>query len=1202
MLVNLFKIKNKNMFKFYTSIVKALLFFLVSGVLFAPSANAQQDNFSFKSKIFQETREIVVHLPKNYNPESKEGYPVFYMLDADQETDEIAAQPADDLPEVIVIAIHNVRRGMDFLPHHSSNKKDGKQVFGNGGKFLSFIKDELIPLVNTKFRTNGRQFFHGHSWAGQFVMYALSESPELFDGFFITSPSIGRYGDKTFENLKRVFNQQLDFPAFVYVSVGGNERPRLKTDYDRLTNLLKQHLPAQVKLTYEINEGAIHDNSGSISIPKAMKIYFSTIATAPEATTSEAKGSYRDIPELKKAFINTAPTDRKDGILVGKLGVNGGNEAMILKLAQEISDLKHGPFDSFLIAHKGKLVFESYYSRGRVNLPHFQASATKVYTSLALGRAIQLGYLTMSDLDKPLISFLKDLDPSKFVAGAEKITLHKALTMRSGIQISKEDREAFDKNPSQLKGQGQVQSYLEHTEPITEASQRFKYKDDPNLVMQVIDAVVPGSAKDFIKKELLDKMGITNYRWRSSVSGLPKPGSSVDMTSRDMIKWGTLANNKGKWNGEQLIPEAYIKKATHRIVRHSDDENFADHGDISNTGYGYFWWQADMKAGNKNYFSTAARGGGGQYIMLIEELDLMVVVTAYNRDNNTLQLTAERVLPAFIQNGMSTKIGKNNRQAKYPALETSYFGEKPPGLIPVEFAPEIVSPEGLFEGGNFSPDMKEFYFSRKNGKYKKRTFFVIRYENNRWGHESETAIKWPKFSEDGTMIYGGKEYRERTKSGWSEPKSQGEFLKDQAHGISLSSNGTYYFGFREKEGTEYGSIRYSRLINGKHENPVKMGTEINTGTWIAHPFIAPNESYLMWDVVREDGNGQADLYISFRHKDGSWGKAINMGPQINTAFQESSPKVTHDGKYLFFTRGEWKTKKDGSTYYVGKKYWVDAKIIETLRPKSSPYTIAYNSIVTGNVEIYLGDTEGKSAIKSTNAKGGYLAWSPDGKQFAFYAKYDDKKTWSIHTMNINGTHRQRLTHAKNKWDNSPTWSPDGTKIAFSREYKDSEKNWQQEIWIMNSDGSELTQIKSLKGGGPYFTPDGRIVYHSEFKDKKSEISIADIDGNNIVQLTHNVAEEWHPEVSPDGKQIAFMSDRDGNFEIYVMHIDGSNQKRLTNNDVDDWYPSWSPDGSKIIFSSVEDYKKRKKDIYSMNTDGSSVKKIISNSGSAVFQR
>ncbi len=273
---------------------------------------------------------------------------------------------------------------------------------------------------------------------------------------------------------------------------------------------------------------------------------------------------------------------------------------------------------------------------------------------------------------------------------------------------------------------------------------------------------------------------------------------------------------------------------------------------------------------------------------------------------------------------------------------------------------------------------------------------------------------------------------------------------------------------------------------------------------------------------------------------------------------------------------------------------------ESENSKSTLYTIAYTSKETGNVEIYSGNVEGKPTIKRTNQNGGYVAWSPDGKQFAFYGKYDDRKTWSIHTMNIDGTNRKRLTYAKNKWDNAPDWSPDGKKIVFAREYKDSKGVWHPEIWIMNSDGSEQTQIKSLKGSNPYFTPDGSIVFSWEFEDKSSAISIADIDEKNITHLTHNSAKEWHPEVSPDGRQIAFMSDRDGNFEIYVMDIDGSNQKRLTYNDVDDWYPSWSPDGSQLIFSTATGEKRKDRTIYIMNADGSSIRPIIEGGSQAAW--
>ena len=365
---------------------------------------------------------------------------------------------------------------------------------------------------------------------------------------------------------------------------------------------------------------------------------------APEATAAESKISFRDLPYLKKAFIDPTPADRKDGILVGELGVDGGNKAAILKLAQEIANKQHGDYDSLLIVHKDKLIFESYYLRGRVNLPHGQASATKAYTSMAVGRAIQLGYLTMADLEKPLVSFLKDLDPTKFVEGAEKITLHKALTMHGGLSVSDQKWEELEKNPAALKGQGLVQTLLEHSGPITHESQTYLYGNfNPILVMTVIDAVVPGSAKDFIKNEILDRLGITNYNWGTHVSGLPQAGWMVDMTSRDMVKWGRLLINHGKWQDEQLIPAEYLAKATSGLVKPTEDwmpETYR---------YGYFWYQTDLSVGDKSVDAKFAWGGGGQRIITVEELDLVIVITGHDREDTIMTQVSKTILPAFVE-------------------------------------------------------------------------------------------------------------------------------------------------------------------------------------------------------------------------------------------------------------------------------------------------------------------------------------------------------------------------------------------------------------------------------------------------------------------------------------------------------------------------------------------------------------------------
>jgi hypothetical protein len=107
-----------------------------------------------------------------------------------------------------------------------------------------------------------------------------------------------------------------------------------------------------------------------------------------------------------------------------------------------------------------------------------------------------------------------------------------------------------------------------------------------------------------------------------------------------------------------------------------------------------------------------------------------------------------------------------------------------------------------------------------------------------------------------------------------------------------------------------------------------VSAAINTGTWLAHPFIAPDESYLLWDGRRDEGFGGSDIYVSFRQDDGSWGEAINLGAEINTDAWEASASVTPDGKYLFFHRNV------GSDAYENVDvFWVDARILEDLRTR-----------------------------------------------------------------------------------------------------------------------------------------------------------------------------------------------------------------------------------------------------------------------------
>ncbi|RZQ51870.1 hypothetical protein C1E23_17180 [Pseudoalteromonas phenolica] len=238
----------------------------------------------------------------------------------------------------------------------------------------------------------------------------------------------------------------------------------------------------------------------------------------PLASKNEQTMSFWDLPYLESAYISTRPEERSDGLVVGDLSKVTKNKNEIIQLSKDIQLGKYGLYDSLLISHKDTLIYESYYRRSRVDLPSGQASATKALTSLIVDIAIQKGHLTLDDLHKPLVSFFSDLEPSKFVSGVEKITLHKALTMRGGIKIDQETIKEIEKQPGNLKGQKHIQAILENSKAITETSQAYAYGNlNDVLVMQVIDAVVPGGAEQFIKSELLDKLGVNNRTYPKKV-------------------------------------------------------------------------------------------------------------------------------------------------------------------------------------------------------------------------------------------------------------------------------------------------------------------------------------------------------------------------------------------------------------------------------------------------------------------------------------------------------------------------------------------------------------------------------------------------------------------------------------------------------------------------------------------------------------
>lgn len=490
--------------------------------------------------------------------------------------------------------------------------------------------------------------------AGEDGKYVSANAKIVGDRVHVTSPQIGAP-----KYVRYLFRKAKPDPAVSLVNSAGLPASSFMTDEfipprEPITqNAPKRELTeaelAKRKANRQKERVEQQKSSGKPLPTEAMKaedagVLAEANGLAPEVTdlSSEDISFTQELhlPDLKQPFLDTAPEDMADGIEVGELGSDSGNKNAMLALAREIAAGQHGEVDSLLIHHDGRLIFESYYRRGRVNYPHYQMSITKSYTALALGRAIQLGYLKMSDMDRPVLDFLTDIDQSKLAAGCDTITLNDALKMHSGIRVDKTTVEKLRKSPGRLKGQGQIQAYLENTAAITTRSKQYKYQSsDPSIAMQVIETVVPGTAREFIQRELLKPLGISNFGWQDDVSGLPKSAAGSSMRSRDMIKWGMLVQSGGKWDGEQLLPANFVEKATSKI-----------HTNPQDTSYGFFWWRNNVDVDGKTYDMKSGRGAGGQFIMMTDELNLIIAITSHNKGMGKMLKTApERIIPAIVK-------------------------------------------------------------------------------------------------------------------------------------------------------------------------------------------------------------------------------------------------------------------------------------------------------------------------------------------------------------------------------------------------------------------------------------------------------------------------------------------------------------------------------------------------------------------------
>ena len=316
----------------------------------------------------------------------------------------------------------------------------------------------------------------------------------------------------------------------------------------------------------------------------------------------------------------------------------------------------------------------------------------------------------------------------------------------------------------------------------------------------------------------------------------------------------------------------------------------------------------------------------------------------------------------------------NNQQTVFPVLNGPYLGQTPPGSTPVLFAPGIVS-TGLYTRDiAISKDGTKIYFCISDAAA--TAILMTKLVKNRWTEPAIAPFSGkgffdfePHISPDGTKFFFlsnrppiGKEAKpgwfyqkiwmmNRTETGWSEPQIVEEFINSENNEFfpSSTNEGVLYFTRSAKKRTPM--IYRSVFINGSYEKSERLSFPVPEKGMLFNAFISPKEDFLITCAQGIDStNIDQDYYISFRTDDGKWSNLIKFGPEINSPGDNAnSAYVSRDGKYLFFSS----SRKDTSMLQVTsgtllstiikKKsipgngasaiYWVDAKIIQELRPK-----------------------------------------------------------------------------------------------------------------------------------------------------------------------------------------------------------------------------------------------------------------------------
>lgn len=343
-------------------------------------------------------------------------------------------------------------------------------------------------------------------------------------------------------------------------------------------------------------------------------------------------------------YVYQPPEERTDGWESAHLAEVGIDVQLISDLVDRIRQGRYGDVHDILVVKDGKLVLEEYFRvdgsmygpaveqeyRDRV---HILASATKSVTSILIGLAIDEGFI--ESVEVPVHTFFPEYE-AIIDERARRVLLKHFLTMTAGLQWDP------SRDIDRMWSGEDIIALVLGRPVVAEPGDEFVYSNGISTVLGAI--VARASHMDvaaFSEEYLFSRIGIEEYHWQDYPDGTTDTDGNLALRPRDLAKIGQMVLDNGRYNGEQIVSEEWVRESTARRVEQPDQR-----------WYGYQWWQTDFEVEGRTISGIHAWGWGGQYAFIFPEFAMVFVAHGANFDDygeeGPFRMLETYILPAVL--------------------------------------------------------------------------------------------------------------------------------------------------------------------------------------------------------------------------------------------------------------------------------------------------------------------------------------------------------------------------------------------------------------------------------------------------------------------------------------------------------------------------------------------------------------------------